>query len=395
MDPYAVLCLAVIDWDAPWQGAQTLALRMAADGHTVLFTETLGVRAAGRRDWRRLARRLRRRIVAGPWGFRELIIGGRPVENLWLFSPVLLPFPGRPWADRLNRRLLLASLRHRPGPERTLLWTFLPTPIVVDLVRELAPDRVVYHCVDDIAGNPAGVAPGLVEAESWLVSHADHVLTTSRSLYEARRRRNPATVYLPDGADVGQFMEAWPEPADLAALPRPRICFPGTIDERLDLELIERVAAANPTAAVVLIGPVKGDFGRLRRAPNIHLLGQRCHQVLPAYLRHSDVLIIPYRLSAYTAHIHPAKTYECLATGKPLVVTDLPELRPYAGPVVVARDQEAFLAGVAAGLAEVRESGPSAADELRAARRQIASENSWDVRYRTIRQEILERQDDS
>lgn len=386
MERTTVLLLAVIDWDAPWQGAQTLARRMAEDGHTVLFTETLGVRTPGRRDWRRLARRLRKRLAGGRWGWRALIVGGRAVENLWLFSPVLLPFPGRRWADRLNLRLLLASLRHRPGPAPLLLWTFLPTPIVVDLVRALEPARVVYHCVDDIAHNPAGVAPGLVEAEGWLVARADHVLATSRSLYEARRARNPATLYLPDGADVELFGEAWPEPADLAALPRPRICFAGTIDERLDLALVAQVAEAQPQAAVVLIGPAKVDAGRLEQLPNVHLLGQRCHPVLPAYLHHCDVLMIPYALSDYTAHIHPAKTYECLATGKPLVVTDLPELRPYAGPVVVARDREAFLAGVAAGLAE-RSAGD--AGGLAEERRRIAERNSWELRYRLIRHEIL------
>jgi glycosyltransferase involved in cell wall biosynthesis len=389
VDRVTVLCLAVIDWDAPWQGAQTLAMRMAADGHTVLFTETLGVRAAGRRDWRRLARRLRKRLAAGRWGFRPVAIGGRPVENLWLFSPVLLPFPGRPWADRLNRRLLVASLRHRPGPAPLLLWTFLPTPIVVDLIRDLQPARVVYHCVDDIANNPAGVAPGLVEAEGWLVARADHVLATSRSLYEARRAYNPATLYLPDGADVEPFMEVWPEPADLAALPRPRICFAGTVDERVDLDLVGEVAAAHPEAAVVLIGPVEVDSGPLRRLPNVHVLGQRCHPVLPAYLSHCDVLMIPYRISDYTAHIHPAKTYECLATGKPLVVTDLPELRAYAGPVVVARDREAFLRGVAAGLAERAAGGSAGAAKLREERQRIARRNSWDARYRIIQQEIL------
>ena len=383
MDRLTVLLLAVIDWDAPWQGAQTLARRMAADGHTVLFTETLGVRAPGRRDWRRLAGRLQKRLAGGRWGWRPLTIGGRPVKNLWLMSPVLLPLPGRRWADRLNLRLLLSSLRHRPGPEPLLLWTFLPTPIVVDLVRALEPARVVYHCVDDIANNPAGVAPGLVEAERWLVGRADHVLATARSLYEARRAHNPRTLYLPDGAEIGPFGEAWPEPADLAARPRPRICFAGTIDERVDLGLVAQVAEAHPQAAVVLIGPTKVDVGRLERLPNVHLLGQRSHQVLPAYLVHSDVLMIPYRLSAYTAHIHPAKTYEYLATGKPLVVTDLPELRPYAGPVVVAPTGEAFLAGVAAGLAETPAAG------LAEARRQIAGQNSWELRYRIIRQEIL------
>jgi glycosyltransferase involved in cell wall biosynthesis len=386
MTHHTILWLAVIDWNANWQGQQTLASRLAADGHAVIFVETPGVRPVARRDWRRLRARLRNRLQGGLWGFRPL------AENLWRLSPVLIPLPGRAWADAINRRLLTASLRHAPAHDPgapLMVWTYLPTPLAVQLVQELRPARLVYHCINDTAHNPAGIAPGTLEAEDWLVRRADHIFATSRQLVAERQPKNPYTTYLPEAADIAPFMESRPEPADLAGLPHPRICFFGTLEMWLDQTLLARVAATYPESSLILIGPIRYDFAPLLRLPNVHLLGSRAHDLLPAYLQHMDVLIIPYQITPYMANVHPVKTYEALATGKPLVTTDLPELRPYAGPVTVAPNEEAFLAGIAAGLAEA-DLAPSA--PLRAslveARREIARQNTWDARLRVIKEKV-------
>jgi glycosyltransferase involved in cell wall biosynthesis len=376
MTRYAVLWLSVIEWEGPWHGQQALASRLAADGHTVTFVETLGIRSAARRDWPRLVSRLRNRLRAGLWGFRPL------GENLWLFSPLAIPMPGRAWADWINHRILMPSLDRLPGGRPLMIWTYLPTPAAVRLVRELSPERLVYYCTNDLLRNPAGAAPGMAQAEDWLVRNADHVFGTSRRLYAELGAKSPRVTYLPEGADIEPFMESRPEPVDLARVPRPRICFFGTLDLWLNQELLARVAAAFPAASVVLIGSVRCDVGRLRRLRNVYLLGHRPHELLPAYLYHMDLFIIPYHVNTYTASVHPVKTYEALATGKPLVSADLPELRPYAGPVVVARDDDEFLAGISSGLAD-------SSEELRDRRRRIARENTMDSRYGIIRDTVL------
>ena len=372
-----VIMLAVIEWDAPCQGAQILAGRLAGScphGYRVVFVETLGLRSAGRRDWRRLRRRLRGR-ARGPL---------RPLgDNLWLHSPVLLPWPGRRWADALNARLLTRSLQPVLQQRPLVLWTYLPTSIVHRLADGWRPERLVYHCTDDMVNNPAGISPGLLDSEDRLVRRADRVLATARGLYEPRQAKNPRTLYLPDGGEIGPFLLPAPEPADLAQLPHPRMLFFGTIGQQLELGLLARLADDHPAGSLVLVGPLKTDLGPLRGRPNVHLLGQRPHDALPGYLQHSDVLLIPYRITPYTANIHPAKTYECLATGRPLVTTDLPELWPYSGPVMVARDAAEFLAGVAAGAAE---QDPALAE----ARREIARQNTWDQRYRVIQELVLD-----
>jgi glycosyltransferase involved in cell wall biosynthesis len=378
MTRYTVLWLSVIDWHAPWDGQQALAWRLAADGHTVTFVETPGVRTVTSRDWHRLIRRLGNRVQGGLRGFRPL------AQNLWLFSPVLLPFPGHAWADRINRQLMLFSLRQMPfsAPAMPLLvWTYLPTPLAIQLIGDLQPARLVYYCYNDIVNNPAGVAPGTRESEIWLVRHADHVFATSRQMVAERRTLNPHTTYMPAGADIVPFLQQWPEPDDLAPLPHPRLLFFGALDVWLDQELLTRVAQTIPHATVILIGPARCNLDRMRHLPNVHLLGPRTHDELPAYLHHADLFLIPYQVNAYTANIHPVKTYEALATGKPLVTTALPELEAYQGPVTVAHDADAFIRGIEQGLAE---DDPAQAGR----RRSIAHRNTWDSRYQTIKEHL-------
>ncbi len=380
MTPHTILWLSVIDWDAAWDGQQALALRLAREGHTVTFVETPGVRSVERRDWGRLTRRLRNRLRGGVRGFQPL------ADNLWLLSPVLLPFPGRTWADRINKGLMTFSLRRLPaaGPEAPLMvWTFLPTPLAVQVVQKVRPDRLVYYCVNDVVQNPSGAAPGTVEAEQWLVRRATHVFVTSKDLAGERKRLNPRTTYLPAGADVAPFLRSWPEPGDLARLPRPRICFFGTLDVWLDQDLLIEVATTFSNASLVLIGPVRWDVSRLLARPNVHWLGPRPHDALPAYLHHVDLCLIPYRITPYTRTIHPVKTYEALATGKPLVATALPELEQYSELVTVAEDASAFLRGIAESLAET---DPLLAER----RREIARQNTWDARYRLIQEKLPE-----
>ena len=58
--------------------------------------------------------------------------------------------------------------------------------------------------------------------------------------------------------------------------PRPRLGFFGVIDERLDLGLLDVMAASHPEWQVVMVGPmVKIEPATLPRRPNIHYLGQR------------------------------------------------------------------------------------------------------------------------
>ena len=84
----------------------------------------------------------------------------------------------------------------------------------------------------------------------------------------------------------------------------------------------------------------------LSRFTNIHLLGPRPYQSLPAYLKGFDVALLPNTLNEYTANMFPMKFFEYLAAGKPVVSVDLNAVRDYADTVCVATSVHAFIAGI-------------------------------------------------
>ncbi len=107
--------------------------------------------------------------------------------------------------------------------------------------------------------------------------------------------------------------------------------FFGVIDERMDIELVRGVSLARPDWHFVLIGPVvKIAPDSLPRHPNLHYLGQKRYDDLPAYLAGWDVALLPFARNEATRFISPTKTPEYLAAGRPVVSTSIRDVvRPY------------------------------------------------------------------
>ena len=123
----------------------------------------------------------------------------------------------------------------------------------------------------------------------------------------------------------------------------------------MDFRLLSAVARARPSWQIVLVGPVvpKIDPQALSREPNVHYLGGKTYDELPAYLAGWDVALIPFALNEATRFISPTKTPEYLAAGKPVVSTPITDVvRPYGqrGFVRIAAVPEEFVAAVEAAL---------------------------------------------
>ena len=365
-----IVLVSTADWDNPfWTNKQHVAVELARLGHRVLYVDSLALRrpSATARDLTRI--------------FRRLLGALRPPrqvrENLWVVSPVVLPLYRYAAIRRFNRWLLAAALRRwlrRLSLRQDMLWTYNPLTAELFALEDFA--RRVYHCVDDIAAQPGMPVATLARAEEQLVRAADIVFVTSPALARSRARWNPNTHYLPNVADFDHFAQALdpalPVPADLAAIPGPRLGFVGAISAyKVDLELIRAIAAARPDWSIVLIGSVgEGDpwtdASTLAQHSNIHLLGPRPYQNLPAYLKGFDVALLPNTLNDYTANMFPMKFFEYLAAGKPVVAVDLDAITAYADTVRIAKTTDAFIAGISAALAG---DAPSLSARLALARR--------------------------
>jgi glycosyltransferase involved in cell wall biosynthesis len=283
--------------------------------------------------------------------FRKLASFARGVEkvgdNLWVYTPVVLPLPHSRFATRLNQvilRLTLKLLRQHLRMREFQLWTFLPN--AADYVGILGESLVVYCCVDEWSQFNYLDGAKTAEAERRLLRSADIVFASAQSLVDDRLPSNPETHLSRHGVDHAHFAaaldEKTPVPADVAGLPGPVIGFYGTLQDWVDFDLIAFLAERHPEWSIVLIGPVMTDVSKVTRFANVHLLGRKSHLELPNYCKAFDAGIIPYVLNERLRHVNPLKLREYLCAGLPVVSTALPEVEGYHSGCAIGRTHEEF-----------------------------------------------------
>jgi len=232
----------------------------------------------------------------------------------------------RPSLERMIDRLVWEF-----GLDAPVLWYY--TPMALPWTDHLARSATVFDCMDNLAGFK-GAPPDLMRLEAELLRRADVVLTGGAQLYEAKRTAHPNVHCFPSSVDVDHFAAARrsvTEPADQESIPHPRLGYCGVIDERMDLDIVAAGAARHPEWQFVMLGPVvKIDPATLPQAANIHYLGMKDYDELPAYLAGWDVAIMPFAHNDATRYISPTKTPEYLAAGRPVASTSIHDVvEPY------------------------------------------------------------------
>ncbi len=367
-----ILALSHNAWDGPWMNRQQLLSRIARR-HGVLYSTGL---------WRVWDRRL------PEWRAAPLFGAIDRDHGVHIDQPprLLLRFPDNPRVDRsmiaLGQLRWKARLRRMAGGP-TVLHVFHPE--FWPIVRGFDADRLVYHAYDLYSATP-GWNDELDRFQRKLLERADLVIASSAVTAQSLQREcKTPVVVLPNGADYDAFsgvdlsVEA---PRDLAAIPHPRIGYTGQINRKVDLDLMLDLAQRRPAWQFVVIGGVGrldtdalAVLDQLRARPNVHLLGHKQPTELPEYVARMDVNLMVYRVdgSVWTAGIYPLKLHEYLAAGQPVVSADVPAVRQYADVVSIAHDAGQWLEAIERTLVDT---DPVA----RSRRRQVARQNSWDIR---------------
>lgn len=202
----------------------------------------------------------------------------------------------------------------------------------------------------------------LREAFAYLVSRASLVTAVSEPLVGRIQEEFGVKVYyLPNGVEVERFAPRpeygvpWPE---LRSLERPLLGFVGTLTDWIDYQLLLDLADSLSCGRLLLAGPVIEEavpadlLEALRRHPRVVLLGPQSYEKVPHLLHQLDLLLLPRNYLPHSLACDPLKLYEYLATGKPVVATDLPAVRRFAGLIYVAREREEFIELVGRALRE-------------------------------------------
>ncbi len=227
------------------------------------------------------------------------------------------------------------------------LWYY--TPMAMAVSDHLNPAIIVYDCVDEFAATRFARSP-MHEREKELLRKADLVFTSGYSLFEAKKNRHAEVHVFPNGIDSKHFRQArlyTADPFDQDTIPHPRIGYFGVIDERMDFPLITGIAHRKPEWHFVMLGPVaRISPDILPQLPNIHYLGAKPYDELPAYISGWDIAVLPFAHNEATRYISPTKTPEYLAAAKPVISTPIIDvLRQYGqnGLVSIAGTPDEFV----------------------------------------------------
>jgi glycosyltransferase involved in cell wall biosynthesis len=224
-----------------------------------------------------------------------------------------------------------------------VLWFY--TPAFADVIPYINHSGVVYDCMDQLS-NFKFAPKDLNIQEKSLIKRADIVFTGGKSLYEDKKKTHPETYCFPSSVDKKHFNAKNIKglPRDLENIKNPIVLFYGVIDERVDLDLLEKTAKLMPNVAFVMIGPVvKIAESDLPVVKNLHYLGQKNYGDLPKYLKAADIAMMPFLLNDATRYISPTKTLEYMAAFKPIVSTAVPDVvRDYKKVISIIKNELDF-----------------------------------------------------
>lgn len=335
-----ILCFA-----NDWSGdplSKTHLMRVLAKDNRILWINAIANRmpTTSPRDVSRIYKKLR--------GFTEPIHKVEP--NIFVLNPLAFPSYGNGFILEINQRFLASQVKkamHRLQFENVVNMVFNPAAGMI--AGQLGEKELIYYCVDEYTAF-TGASNGLKKIEDDLFRRADLVIVSAEKLFESKKKFNPNTFVIRHGTDWQHFRAALdPElaiPADIADLPKPIIGFHGLLADWVDYELIKEVAEHFKGGSVVLVGQTSVDGKQkikvLNDVPNIHMLGRKPYEELPAYCKAFDVALNPFEINELTLAANPLKVREYLAAGLPVVSTDIPEVR-VLDDCLIGTDHEDFI----------------------------------------------------
>jgi glycosyltransferase involved in cell wall biosynthesis len=375
----SVICFGGEDW---WyhhpHSKNHLMRRFARAGNKVIFVNSIsmGLPSLSNKD---LLPRIRRKLGS----YAKL--ARTTDEGITVVSPAALPFFGSRASRAANRGLIAAQIKllaRRRGLTKPILWIAIPT--AAEMIGEFDESLVVYHVSDkydanlmDHATDPATIR----RLHERAVERADLIFYSGRKLLDEATSGRERSHLLEQAVDFDHWSRVAAQGADALAvapeiekIPRPRLGYFGAIEPWLvDQELIKRAAVERPAWQWVFVGN-KSRGMEIESLPNTHFLPAVAYDELPRYAAGFDVCVLPWETErAFTSYGSAIKVREYLATGKPVVISPLPEYEPMRDVLRIARSREDFFRLIEDALDDT--------DEDAALRRQSAVKaGTWDAR---------------
>ena len=325
-----------------------------------------------------------KRILGLEPRLRELPLGGGGHVHVLSLPPIVSVnwIKGENWYQRLSR---ISMPQVRRVIRRAMDQLGMTSPIVINafnpflgvhLLGKLNEQLHLYYCYDEIrAAEWAKNHGGRLEGQ--FASQVDGIIVSSDTLHTAKKRWNDKCFIVKNGVNFDLFSQkATSFPLEQYHHTHDKVIgYIGSVDQRLDYELLKACAQAYPHYAFVFVGRIKYKKGEkiLRKSKNIFLLGPQPFDELHNFIQGFDVGLIPFLDNDFTSGIYPLKINEYLAAGKAVISTEFGDLDDFRRIITITPHQDTFVRSIKL----VLENDSTAEQENRV---EIASQNSWPAR---------------
>jgi len=245
-------------------------------------------------------------------------------------------------------------------------------------VSKLNTDLAIFDAID----NPIEEFGFWQREMEDAIRASDIISCTAELLYKQHVNRGKPVFMCPNGADFQHFHRAkdkmekphdFPQTFEGEAV----IGFYGAMATWVDYELIKKIA---DRYLVVLIGKNKYYNNEVKH-PNIITIDHKNYSELPNYLSWFDLSLVPFKLTEMIKGCDPIKYYEYMSAGKPVLSTEIEELKRRYKKQTYFINHDNYLKVIDKA---IKENNPEKVEE----RIQIARENSWEARAKKISEVI-------
>lgn len=365
-----IVCFSESPWHSGVSGRQQISMRLARDNDVVYVDPPEHIE-----KMTRLSSWVSWRPQLEPTG---------PRLNVYRFPP----WAGRthkPWLERRLLRCRVGLLRHYLAKIATrppMIFAFGPS--AWPYVAEFADLFTCYHVYDHL-----NVHWGQDEEKRYrddlLTRRANVVIAVSEPLAQQHQDGSRQTYVVYNGVDYDRYCSPCPPVPDAMRCARPPVlCVVTRLNELIDYDVLYHIVEEGHLHLVV-VGPLRrmpdeqrAKANRLLSHANVQWVGEQPPTTIPAFVRHADVCLVPYRIQpATTVAATPQKLMEYLAAGKPIVAAALPPMRKFQGIIRFAESPDEWIR-------QIRQAWENDTAELRVRRQAMACDNSWDMQVARI-----------
>ncbi len=272
-------------------------------------------------------------------------------------------------------------------------WVVATYPYLAPWVSNVPGERLIYYNIDDYVLYRPSRKQRVLEQEEELIERAALTLCLSRFQVKTFQKRYPNKAkhihHYPLGV-IDSYLNLQPEKS-----PEPMtVGYVGNLTQRVDWRLIYQVAQACAEITFVLVGGLDSNACRISgqdwqadrdavlALPNVRHVAKVPQAQVANYYWSFAVNWIPYAVTApFNQASCPTKIMDGIASGRPILSTDLPECRLYPEWITIFHSAAEAIAQLRRQLTMTEK---LEAHEKSLKQVEFAQQHTWSIRAHTL-----------